>query len=394
MSKSIPSDHLETQLVHLGNDPQKQYGFISPPIYRGSTAVYEDLKTLKESFDDPYKKSLPNYGRFVTPNSRAFEEAMSELEGGHDAVTTNSGLSAITTAIMALVKTGDHLLIADSVYWPTRDFCNSLRRFQIEVDYYNPRIGSGIQTLFRPNTRLVYLESPGSLTFEIQDLPAITKACQQQKILTLIDNTWATPVFLQPLKLGVDISIHSCTKYIAGHSDSFMGVIICNSETYPMIRTQALQLGQCPSPEDTFLALRGLRTLAVRLQAHQNQALLFAQWLEEREEVAEVLYPALSSHRDYHLWKRDFSGASGLLSFLLQPQYLTSSLEAMMNRLRLFQKGYSWGGFESLAILSDPSAYRQKNSWDPGRPLVRLHIGLENIEDLKKDLSQAFTLLK
>jgi cystathionine beta-lyase len=238
------------------------------------------------------------------------------------------------------------------------------------------------------------MESPGSLTFEVQDVPAIVEACKPQQIYTLIDNTWATPLYFQPLKLGVDISIHSGTKYFGGHSDCFIGAAICNDRAYGKVRTQAINLGQCPGPEDVFLALRGLRTLAVRLEHHQKQALNLAHWLEGQSEVAEVLYPALPSSVDHALWKRDYSGASGLLGFLLKPGYSIQQAEQMINQLQLFGLGASWGGFESLVIGSDPTSYRSKVSWNKPGALIRLHIGFENILDLQSDLARAFECLK
>lgn len=380
----------ETQLVHLGNTPSQQYGYVSPPIFRGSTAIYENTEGMKSVVRDPLKTQFPSYGRFGSPNARALEEALTSLEGGHNTVLTGAGLSAITTAILAFVASGDHILVADSVYWPTRDFCDSLARFGITTEYYDPRIGSDIEKLIRPNTKLVYLESPGSMTFELQDIPAITSVCKKHSIITMTDNTWATPLFCQPLRLGVDLSIHSGTKYLGGHSDSFLGAIICNEATYLPVRTQALQLGQFASAEDLFLCLRGLRTLSVRLQQHQAQALAIAEWLQEQPEVSEVLYPALPSSPDYAIWKRDFSGASGLLGFMVDSQHQPQSVETMINSLKLFGLGHSWGGFESLVATSDPSSFRLKSSWKLKGTLVRLHVGVEDLEDLKKDLRQGF----
>ncbi len=394
MSESNKKYALETKLVHLGNDPANQFGYVSPPIYRGSTAIYDDVKSMKQIVLDPMKTGFPNYGRYGSPNARAFEAAISELEGGYGAVCTGSGLSAITTAIMSFVESGDHILIVDSAYWPTRNFCDSLKRFGIEAQYYDPHIGANIESLIKTNTKLVYMESPGSMTFEIQDVPAIAKVCRSKNIRTLIDNTWATPLYFKPLSLGVDVSIHSCTKYIAGHSDSFLGVIVCNEETYAPIRSQSLKLGQCAGAEDIFFGLRGIRTLGVRLQHHAQQALAMAQWLADRPEIIEVLYPALPSSSDYKIWKRDFTGASGLLGVILKPEYTLASVEGMIDSLKLFGLGHSWGGFESLAITSDPSSYRLKDSWTKKGHLVRFHVGVENIKDLQNDISLGLQQLK
>lgn len=394
MSKKTKSQALETKLVHVGNQPFQQFGYVSPPIYRGSTALYENVEVLKQRMKEHNKNCFPLYGRMGTPNTRALENALSDLEGGQGAIITSNGLSAITTAIMSFIKSGDHLLVTDSVYWPTRHFCDSLRRFNIETEYYDPRIGSAIETKLRPNTRLVYMESPGSLTFEVQDVPAITTICRKQGVITLIDNTWATPIYFKPLQLGVDVSIHSGTKYITGHADSFLGVIIANPATYSHIEQEATNLGQCAGAEDVYLGLRGLRTLGVRLPEHGKRALALATWLQQRPEVLEVLYPALPESRDHQIWKRDFTGASGLLGFILKPEFRTEAAEAMVNALSIFGLGHSWGGFESLVIISDPSSFRRPESWKTRGPLIRIHVGFENLTDLMADLENGFEVLK
>lgn len=392
--KANKSLALETQLVHVGNDPSQQFGYVSPPIYRGSTAIYENIDGMKEIMQDPIKTQFPSYGRYGSPNARALEQALAQLEGGYSTVLTGTGLSAITTALLAFVEAGDHILMVDSVYWPTRHFCDSLVKLGIETEYYDPRIGTQVESLFRKNTKLVYMESPGSVTFEVQDVPAIASLCRSKGIITLIDNTWATPLYFKPLHHRVDCSIHSGTKYLAGHSDSFFGAIICNETVFPRVRGQALKLGQCAGAEDIFFGLRGLRTLAVRMQHHQRQALDMAEWLSGRPEVFEVLYPALPSSRDYALWKRDFTGASGLLAIVLKPEFSDRAVEAMVDSLELFGLGHSWGGFESLAITSDPSTFRKKENWSNKGALVRLHVGVENLDDLKTDLARGFGKLQ
>ncbi len=384
---------IETELISIGNNPEQQFGFVSPPIYRGSTAIYPDVPTMKTIINSPLKLEYPNYGRFGTPSSHNYENSLAKLEGGFNTVLTGSGLSAITTAILTFLKTGDHILVSDSVYLPTRNFTHTLARFGIQVDYFNPRWGKEIKNLIKPNTRVCFLESPGSLTFEIQDIAKIAEISQKNNIITMIDNTWSTPMFFKPLELGIDISIHSGTKYLTGHADSFLGAIICNSKTYPEIRTQALQMGQFAAPEDVQLGLRGLRTLDVRLQRHQKSALTLAHWLESQPEIQEVLHPALPTSKDHHLWKKYFSGSSGLFGFHLKNQWSSDQINQMIHKLELFKLGHSWGGFESLVMISDPANFRTTSSFKEKGALLRLHIGLENVEDLKNDLRNALNSL-
>ncbi len=299
--------------------------------------------------------------------------------------------------VLGLIRAGDHLLVTDSAYYPTRSFCDSLRRFGVEVEYYDPRVGAGIKNLFRPGTRAVYLESPGSLTLEIQDVPAIVDACRTRKILTLADNTWATPLFFQPLRLGVDVSIHSATKYITGHADSYLGVIVCNERAYPDIRHEALRLGQCAAPDDIYLGLRGLRTLHVRLQHQQKQALKLAHWLDGRPEVDQVLHPALPGSLDHELWKRDFQGSAGVFSLVLKSGYPSGKVDAMLDGYEHFKLGHSYGGFESLVMQANPGAFRtQSQGLGHGKamePVVRLQVGMEDIDDLQADLERGFARL-
>jgi cystathionine beta-lyase len=385
---------IETRITHMCNTPSQQYGYVSPPIFRGSTAIYKNVAELKSVIQNHTKRDWPSYGRFGSPTCRAFEDAIAELEEAHGAVVASSGLGAITTAIMTFIAAGDHLLVSDSVYWPTRNFCESLRRFQIETEYFDPRLGAQIEKLIRPNTKLVFLESPGSLTFEIQDLPAITKICKLKNIKTLIDNTWATPIYHKPIQIGVDISIHSGTKYITGHADSFLGVIACNASCFEAVRANTLKLGQCLGPEDVFLGLRGLRTLTVRLEKHYEQALKLANWLQQKEEVSEVLYPALANSIDHSIWQRDFTGASGVFGLILQPEYTIQSIENMLNHFQIFQMGHSWGGYESLIIFSDVRSYRPNLPWQNKGTLLRIQVGFENLEDLKKDLQSGLARLQ
>ncbi len=381
-----------TRLVHAGSSPSRQHGYVNPPVYRGSTIIYDDLSALQASQADPLRRQLPAYGRFGTPTSRAFEEAMAELEGGQGAIATCSGLSAISTAILAFVRSGDHILVSDSVYQPTRRFCDSLSAFGIRTEFYDPAVESGIAGLLRPETRLVYLESPGSETFEVQDLPAITGACRDRGVITIADNTWATPLFCRPLGLGADVVVHSASKYLTGHADSLLGVIICRDEVYPAVRECSIRLGQCAGADDAYAGLRGLRTLGVRVRAHQNQALELAAWLAARPEIETVHYPALPQDPGHALWRRDFSGAAGLFTIVLNSRYDEASMTAMLDRLTIFGLGHGWGGYESLVVPVQPSASRRYGRTGCG-PMLRFHIGLEDVDDLRADLSAGLSAL-
>jgi cystathionine beta-lyase len=314
------------------------------------------------------------------------EAAVAELEGGAGAMVVPSGLSAAAVALFACVRSGDHVLMADSVYGPTRGFCRSiLSRFGVETTFYDPLLGGGIAALMHPNTRVVFCESPGSLTFEVQDIPAIAAAAHAAGALVLMDNTWATPLLFRAFDHGVDISIHAATKYIAGHSDAMLGLVVCNSATHERVRTTWADLGLTAGPDDVYLGLRGLRTLDARLERHQRSAIEIANWLCQQSEVAEVIYPALPGARGHELWRRDFKGASGLFTVILKPAP-KAAVDALLDGMRLFKMGWSWGGFESLILPIHPETTRSATTWVPGGPCLRLHIGLEDPRDLTADL--------
>ncbi|MBX9683916.1 MAG: cystathionine beta-lyase [Hyphomicrobium sp.] len=381
---SGPKYKAATNAVHLGRAPFDQHGFVNTPVYRGSTVLYPSLAKLT-SRDQAY-----TYGRRGTPTTRALEEALCELEGGASAILTSSGLSAVATALLAFVQTGDHLLIVDSVYQPTRIFCDRmLSKLGVTTTYYDANIGGSIAQLFQPNTRLVLVESPGSQTFEMQDIPAIAAATQARNIWLIADNTWASPLYCKPLALGVDVSIQAATKYVVGHADAMLGAVITNARAAKQLDAAKEALGTCPGSEETYLALRGLRTLDVRLSRHMASGLAVAQWLAARSEVARVLHPALPTHPGHALWQRDFSGASGLFSVILKP-VSEKKLAALLDGLTLFGMGYSWGGFESLVIPFDPSSYRTAMPWREAGPALRFHIGLEAVDDLLADLEAGF----
>ena len=379
-----------TEVVHLGRDPAAQHGFVNTPIYRGSTVLFPTLKALKAR-TQPY-----TYGRRATPTTRSLEEALTSLAGGTSAILTSSGLAAVSTALLAFVRAGDHILIADSVYQPTRQFCDGmLARLGIETEYYDPLAGPGIAKFIRANTRLILVESPGSQTFEMQDIPAIAKAAhaQARDIFVLADNTWASPLYSKPLALGADVVIEALTKYVVGHADAMLGAVIANARAAKPIDAAKEGLGTSPGSEETYLALRGLRTLDVRLARHMQSGIAMARWLEGRPEVARVIHPALPSHPGHAIWKRDFTGASGLFSVVLKP-VAEPALAAFLDDLKLFGMGYSWGGYESLVIPFDPRSYRTATAWRETGTALRFHIGLEDIEDLKADLAAGFERLR
>ncbi len=376
-----------TRLTHLGNAAFDNHGIINPPVYHASTVLFPNLKALRQAIADPYGQTY--YGRMGTPTSAAFETALGDMEGGQ-AVATSSGLAAITCALLAFLSAGDDILVADTVYQPTRQFCdNVLRPLGIVVRYYDPLVGGGIAGLLNKRTKVVFMESPGSLTFEVQDIPALVDAARKQGCITIMDNTWATPLGLRPLEYGVDISLQSATKYIVGHADAMLGAIICRAEHFRRIKTMVTMLGNAPGPDDCYLGLRGLRTLDVRLPRHAENGLALAEWLSQRREVARIFHPAMPGDRGYDLWRRDFRAACGLFACQLGPCSQTA-LAAFLDRLALFGMGFSWGGYESLILPVDPGQCRTATSWHAGGPLLRIHAGLEDIDDLKADLAAGF----
>lgn len=385
----------ETKLASLGRDPEGHHGAVNIPVYRASTILQPDLKTLGDVYAARARdEQVTSYGRIGTPLTYAFENTVTEIEGGYRAMSFPSGAAACSGAILAVVKAGDHILVTDSAYGPTRHFCDTvLKRLGVETQYFDPLIGAGIKELMRPNTSLVFLESPGSLTFEVQDVPAIAEIAHRHGAKVAIDNTWGTPLYFKSFRHGIDLSVHAATKYIVGHSDAMLGVVIATKESWPELRDSTRAIGVNAGPDEVYLGLRGIRTLAVRLPRHMESAITVADWLKGRAEVTRVLHPALPGDPGHSLWKRDFLGACGLFSFELDRKYNDDAVAAFVDHLELFGIGYSWGGFESLVTVAKPHSLRTANPWKDRGPLIRLHIGLEATDDLIADLKAGFERL-
>lgn len=375
---------VETRIVTTGRE-FAEHGFVNPAVYRASTVLFPSAQALLD-YNQEY-----TYGRKGTPTSRALESAIAAIEGGHATKVCSSGLAAITTALLAFLKPGDHLLMTDTAYLPTRKFCDGmLKRIGVETTYYDPGLGAAVSGLIRPNTRVVFTESPGSQTMEVQDIPAIAAAAHAKGAIVMIDNTWSAGHYFKAFDHGCDVSVQAATKYFVGHSDAMLGCITCNESTWPVLKDAFEELGHFAGPDDMYLALRGIRTLDVRLERHMKNALDMADWLRGRDEVADVLYPALPNAPGHTLWKRDFTGASGLFSIVLNTDDFKAAA-AMLDGLELFGMGFSWGGYESLCIPFKP--LRTATPWNRKGVCLRFHIGLENTDDLKADLAAGFTRL-
>ena len=379
----------DTRLAVGGRDPFAHYGYVNTPVYHASTLLY---RTAEEFLAH---RGRYQYGRRGTPTSEALANAIRDLEGPACAgvALLPSGLAAISVALLSALQSGDHVLVTDSCYAPTRTFCDTvLSRFGIATTYYDPLIAGGIAALIKPNTRAVFVEAPGSLSFEMQDVPAIAEAAHTKNVLVLMDNTWASPLHFRALEKGVDLSIQSGTKYIGGHSDVMLGTVSATANTWTRLSGTVGAMGLCVGPDDMFLGLRGVRTMGVRLARHQESGLTIARWLEQRPEVMQVWHPALPSHPGHHIWKRDFTGACGLFAMVLKP-VPDKAVHAFLNTLTLFGIGASWGGYESLAIPFNCQKVRTATTWAPGGPTVRFHIGLEDVRDLIADLERGFAAL-
>ena len=383
----------DTRLTTLGREAASSPATVNVPLHRASTVLFDsmaDMHAVQQRWNAG--EQVPTYGIFNMPQALALENATADIEGGYRAATYPSGLAAVAGALLACVKSGDHVLVTDSCYGPTRQFCASfLRRMDVETTFYDPLIGAGIARLLRPNTTVVYTESPGSHTFEVQDIPAICQAAHAHGALVIMDNAWATGLFFNAFAHGVDLVVQPATKYYAAHADVLIGLVVANEKSWPRLRRAANELGQRAAPDDCFLTLRGMRTMGVRLRQHQHSALKISQWLQARPEVMRVLYPALPDDPGHALWKRDFNGASGLFGIELRP-CTDAQLAAMIDGYALFGLGYSWGGFESLVMTAELRHGRSERPWTGG-PLLRYHIGLEDADDLICDLDAGFARL-
>jgi cystathionine beta-lyase len=384
---------VDTILTHSGGKPVERHGAVNPPVYRASTILFPTVAEWEASRVHSRRFDTLRYGQFGTPTTFALEEAIATLEGGYRAMLLPSGLAAATAPLLALLGSGDHLLMTDSAYQPTRHFAKAvLARYGITTTFYDPTIGAGIATLMRPETRVVFVESPGSITFDVQDVPAIAEAAHARGAVVVMDNTWATPYFFPAMQLGVDVSVIAATKYIGGHADVMLGTITTTESLYAPVRSMVQELGYCVGGDDAFLAMRGLRTLGIRLERHQASTMRVAEWLAARPEVHRVMYPALPSDPGHAIWARDFRGASGLFGVVLNPAP-KAAVDAMLNSLRLFGMGASFGGFESLAIPMDSTRLRRLAP-SPDHRYVRLHVGLEDPADLIDDLEHSLTELR
>ncbi|CCG06758.1 cystathionine beta-lyase [Pararhodospirillum photometricum] len=375
----------DTLVTHAGRHPERFDGMVNTPVFRASTVTFPTVAEMGRRHASCY--DLPYYGRYGTPTTLALEEAVAAVEGARFGVAVPSGMGAIAATLLTILRPGDHLLMVDSVYGPTRKFCDSaLTRMGIETTYYDPLIGAGIAALMTPATKLVFCESPGSLTFEVQDIPAIAEAAHRTGALVALDNTWASPLFFAPFTKGVDLSIQAATKYVVGHSDALLGTITLNDRTlYERLKETLVMFGYSTGSEEAFLGMRGLRSLSARLERHQRNALAVARWLQDQPEVARVLYPALPDDPGHALWARDFTGASGLFGVLLNPAS-KAQVTAMLDGMTHFAMGFSWGGFESLILATTGNIPRSARPWTWEGPSLRLHVGLEDPEDLIADL--------
>jgi cystathionine beta-lyase len=384
------SDLKTTQLVTAGRSKQFTQGIINPPLYRASTVVFETMEDMRFAIKNKTNGTL-FYGRRGTPTHFAFQQAISELEGGVGTALYPCGAAAISASLLSFLKAGDHLLMVDTAYEPTRDLCDKLLAgLGISTSYYDPMIGAGIAKLIQPNTKVLFLESPGSITMEVQDVPTLCRIAHDHGLTTILDNTWASPINSRPFEMGVDVSIQAATKYIVGHSDVMMGTATANERCWGTLRENSYLMGQTTSPDDVFLAARGLRTLGVRLAQHEKNALEVAHWLAARPEVDHVRHPMFDTCPGHEYFARDFSGANGLFSFVLK-QGSPEAMKAFVENMQFFKMGFSWGGFESLILaVSGIDKIRTATQWDSTKPLLRVHVGLESPTDLIADLEQAF----
>jgi cystathionine beta-lyase len=390
-----------TLIIHAGRHPDEQGGMVNPPIYQTSTIVFPKLKDLQQaergySTNDLVQPYELKYGRYGTQTNFMLEKAIADVDGGYNSFVTSSGAAAVYTAIMAFVKQGDHILMVDTTYSPTRGFCSKfLKKFGVETTYYDPLIGAGIEKLIQKNTKVIFMESPGSLSFEVQDVSAICKVAKKHKVTTIIDNSWASGIYFKPLQHGVDVVVTALTKYINGHSDAMMGAITVQKKDFLTMYDSFRYMAVNAAPFSSYMVQRGLRTVKIRMDQSFKSSLKLAKWLETRPEVSKVFYPALPSNEGYKLWKRDFTGAAGVFSIALNKKYENETLAKMLNGLRYYAMGYSWGGYESLILPFDASGARTGTKWAYGdKTCLRISVGLEDVEDLMEDLEDGLKRLK
>jgi cysteine-S-conjugate beta-lyase len=398
MDKKI---HEATRLVHAGRNPKEQGWMVNPPIYQTSTIVFPTLKDLlhaergysNNDLVEPYELK---YGRYGTQTNFALERAIAEIDGGYNSFITSSGAAAINTALIAFLKQGDHMLLVDSVYSPTRAFADKfLKKLGIETTYYDPLIGEDIKKLIKKNTKVIFMESPGSLSFEVQDIAAICKVAKKHGITTIVDNSWASGIYFKPLEHEADIVVTALTKYINGHSDVMMGAITVQEKHFRLMYEAFRYMAVTAAPFSAYMVQRGMRTTKIRMDHCFKSALELATWLETRPEVYKVLYPALESDEGHKLWKRDFTGAAGLFTIILDRKYSNESLARMVDKLHYYSMGYSWGGYESLILPIDGSGVRTATKWSySNKTCLRINVGLEDISDLKDDLEAGFKRLR
>ncbi len=393
--------HEATRVVHAGRNPKEQGWMVNPPIYQTSTIVFPTLKDLiyaergysNNDLVEPYELK---YGRYGTQTNFALEKAIAEIDGGYNSFVTSSGAAAINTALVAFLKQGDHMLLVDNVYSPTRSFADKfLKKLGIETTYYDPLIGEDIKKLIKKNTKVIFMESPGSLSFEVQDIAAICKVAKKHGVTTIVDNSWASGIYFKPLEHGADVVVTALTKYINGHSDVMMGAITVQEKDFRVMYEAFRYMAVTAAPFSSYMVQRGLRTSKIRMDHCAKTALELAQWLESRSEVSKILYPALESDAGHKLWKRDFTGAAGLFTVILDRKYSNESLARMVDKLHYYSMGYSWGGYESLILPIDPTNVRSVTKWPySDKTCLRINIGLEDIEDLKSDLEAGFKRLR
>tara|TARA_Y100001935_G_scaffold21134_1_gene15456 strand:+ start:8438 stop:9619 length:1182 start_codon:yes stop_codon:yes gene_type:complete len=383
----------DTKNIIAGKRKKLSNGFVNSPVYKGSTVLFNTVEEMQSKMKNKNSQTL-FYGRFGSPATFEFENAIADIDESYTAVATASGTAAIVASLLAVLKTGDHILMTDSAYGVSRNITKKLlNNMGITTTFYNPNLTNKIKELITNKTKLIFMESPGSLTFEIQNISMIVDIAKKYNLITVIDNTWATSLYLKPMNYGVDISIQSATKYIVGHSDAMLGVITTNKKYAKQIRESAHNLGSCPGPEDIYLGIRGLKTLSIRLKKHQENAMKIIEWLLSQKEVNRVLYPALPDNPGYKIWKKDFKGASGLFGVVLE-NTRKDLIYKMLNNLKLFNMGYSWGGYESLILPVNPEKIRDTYKWNHMDLTLRIHAGLEDPEDLINDLKDNFNILK